>query len=142
VRCDDGRDTRSLPRADVTLVGVSRCSKTPVSMYLAHRGFRVANVPLVPEVEVPAELFQIPAGRVVGLTIEADKLQDIRRERLRTLGLGPDAIYADLARIREELAHAQRVFRRLGCPVVDVSSRAVEETANRIIEIVRGGERP
>jgi regulator of PEP synthase PpsR (kinase-PPPase family) len=138
VKYDDGRDPRGLLRADVVLTGVSRTSKTPVSMYLAHRKYRVANVPLVPEVEPPAELFQVPVQKVVGLTIRAEKLREIRQERLRAIGLGADAPYGDMQRIREELAFAHDVFRRLGCPVIDVSDKAVEETADRVLEIVFG----
>jgi regulator of PEP synthase PpsR (kinase-PPPase family) len=141
VKCDDGRDPRSLPRADIVLIGVSRSSKTPVSMYLAHRRYKVANVPLVPEVEPPEELRQVPVRRIVGLRIQAEKLREIRRERLRAIGLAPDSSYGDLGRIQEELAFAQRTFERIGCPVVDVSNKAVEETANRVLEIVYGRDR-
>src|SRR5579875_1246665 len=138
VKCDDGRDPRGLQRADIVLVGVSRASKTPVSMYLAHRKYKVANVPLVPEIEPPAELWQVPAQRIVGLTIRSEQLREIRRERLRALGLGEGASYAEIRRIEQELAYAEGVFRRLGCAVVDVSNKAVEETANRVLEIVYG----
>ncbi|HEX6989678.1 MAG TPA: pyruvate, water dikinase regulatory protein [Bacillota bacterium] len=139
VRCDDGRDLRSLPKADVVLIGVSRTSKTPVSMYLANRNLKVANVPLVPEIDPPGELFRLSARRVVGLIIQPDKLQEIRRQRLRSLGAAGAGRYADPARIREELAFAQRVFERLGCPVIDVTGRAVEETASEVLRILDEG---
>ncbi|MBX6377107.1 MAG: kinase/pyrophosphorylase [Clostridia bacterium] len=141
VKADDGKDPRSLARADVVLVGVSRTSKTPVSMYLAHRGYRVANVPLVPEIQPPRELFALPPERVVGLTIRPELLRLIRRERLKAIGLQEQALYADAERIQEELRYAQTVFQRLGCAVIDVSNRAVEETANKVIEIMGRGER-
>jgi regulator of PEP synthase PpsR (kinase-PPPase family) len=136
VKYDDGRDSRGLSRADVVLLGVSRTSKTPVSMYLAHRGLRVANVPLVPEVRPPDELFRVPPTRVVGLTIAPTDLNDIRSERLRVLGLATGASYATPDRIREELAFAHAVMAKIGCIVIDVSRRAVEETAGIIIEHV------
>jgi regulator of PEP synthase PpsR (kinase-PPPase family) len=137
VKYDDGRDPRGLERADIVLVGVSRTSKTPLSMYLAHRRLLVANVPLVPEVAPPDELFQLSdKGKIVGLTIRADKLNLIRRERLKSLGLTPDASYASYERILQELEYAESVIRRLRCPIIDVSDKAVEETAAIILEYV------
>ncbi len=109
VKYDDGRDARGLERADIILIGVSRTSKTPLSMYLAHRGFRVANVPLLPEVQPPEELFQLSdPNKVVGLRINAEKLNAIRQERLKSLGLTASANYANHDRILTELS-----FRRL-----------------------------
>ena len=137
VKYDDGRDPRGLLRADVVLIGVSRTSKTPLSMYLANKRLKVANVPLVPEVEPPQELFELPTERCVGLTITPEKLNSIRTERLRALGLTAQANYANLDRIAEELAYSQRIMERLGCPVIDVSNKAIEETANMILEMIR-----
>ncbi|MCL6594432.1 MAG: kinase/pyrophosphorylase [Alicyclobacillus sp.] len=143
VKYDDGRDPRGLERADIVLIGVSRTSKTPLSMYLAHRRLRVANVPLVPEVAPPEELYRLPKGRVIGLTIRPDKLNLIRKERLKSLGLTPEASYASRERIEQELAYAHRVIQELGCPVIDVSDKAVEETAAVVLEYVFGkGRRP
>jgi regulator of PEP synthase PpsR (kinase-PPPase family) len=142
VKYDDGRDPRGLERADIVLIGVSRTSKTPLSMYLAHRRMRVANVPLVPEVEPPEELFQLrDRGKVVGLTIRADKLNAIRRERLRSLGLTPTANYASRERIELELEYAEQIMRRLGCFVIDVSDKAVEETAGLILDYIHKREK-
>ncbi|MBE3590134.1 MAG: kinase/pyrophosphorylase [Firmicutes bacterium] len=140
VKYDDGRDPSGLVDADVVLLGVSRSSKTPVSMYLAHRGYKVANVPLVPEVEPPKELARLPRNRVIGLTVRPDKLREIRQERLKALGLESGASYADLSRITEEIRYANRVFQELGCPVIDVTHKAVEETAREVIEIAFGEE--
>ncbi len=137
VKYDDGRDSRGLFRADVVLVGVSRTSKTPLSMYLAHKKMRVANIPLVPEVQPPSELYELPRARIIGLTIDGDELIQIRQERLRSLGLNSDASYASLKRIRDELHFAESIMQKLGCPVIDVSRRAVEETASIILGIVR-----
>lgn len=137
VKYDDGRDPRGLLRADVVLIGVSRTSKTPLSMYLANKRLKVANVPLVPEVEPPQELFELPPERCIGLTINPEQLNSIRTERLKALGLTAQANYANLDRITEELAYSQKIMQRLGCPVIDVSNKAVEETANIILEIIR-----
>lgn len=137
VKYDDGKDPRGLLVADVVLIGVSRTSKTPLSMYLAHKRYKVANVPLVPEVEPPEELYQIPRDRCIGLTIDPEQLNYIRIERLKALGLTADANYANMVRILEELEYAEKVIRRVGCPCLDVSNKAVEETANTIIDILR-----
>lgn len=139
VKYDDGKDPKGLLAADVVLIGVSRTSKTPVSMYLAHKQVKAANVPLIPEVEPPEELFRLGPGRVVGLTIQPEKLAVIRRERLRNIGLRYDASYGDIERIREELSFAMSIFRRIGCPVIDVTNKAVEETANIVLQLLRKG---
>lgn len=134
VKYDDGRDPRGLLRADIILIGVSRTSKTPLSMYLAHKRLKVANVPLVPEVEPPEELFRISHKKIIGLTIEAHHLNRIRMERLKALGLTADAKYADIERIQHELDFAENVMKRCGCAVINVSTKAVEETANLIFD--------
>jgi [pyruvate, water dikinase]-phosphate phosphotransferase / [pyruvate, water dikinase] kinase len=134
VKYDDGRDPRGLHRADVILVGVSRTSKTPLSMFLAHKQVKVANVPLVPEVAAPDELFEEEVkAKVIGLSIHAEKLNLIRQERLKSLGLGDEAAYASVKRILTELSYAEEMMKRLGCPVIDVSHKAVEETAGIIL---------
>lgn len=137
VKYDDGKDPRGVFRADVVLIGVSRTSKTPVSLYLAHRRLRVANIPLIPEVPLPEELFEVPAGKIVGLTVSPLQLAQIREERVKLIGLKGDANYASLQRILVELDFADQTFKRLGCPVVDATNKAVEETALRVLEIVR-----
>jgi regulator of PEP synthase PpsR (kinase-PPPase family) len=142
VKYDDGKDPRGVLGADVVLIGVSRTSKTPLSMYLAHKRLKVANVPLVPEVEPPEELFEIPVNRCIGLTIDPQQLNNIRQERLKSLGLATGANYASMERIIYELEYADRVIRRLGCPVIDVSNKAVEETANMILDMLKKGGTP
>jgi len=134
VKYDDGMHG-GLDEADVVLVGVSRTSKTPLSIYLGYLGHKAANVPLVHGVQPPRELFEIERAKVVGLTIDAQRLAEIRGRRVRSLG-APNRRYAGLAEIYEELEHAASVQRRLGCPVLDVSDLSVEETAMRIIRIV------
>lgn len=135
VRYDDGKDPRGILLADIVLVGVSRTSKTPLSMYLAHKRIKVANVPLVPEVAPPEELFKVERGKLIGLTINPEQLNVIRKERLKTLGLMSDASYANEERIEQELETANQLMKRLGCPIIDVTNKAVEETASKILEI-------
>jgi len=141
VKYDDGKDPRGILRADVVLIGVSRTSKTPVCMYLAHKRIKAANVPLMPEVNPPEELFMIPKNRIVGLTISPELLYEIRQERLKTIGLASGADYASYDRILKELDYAEEIMKRIGCPVIDVTNRAVEETASKILEIYYKGER-
>ena len=133
VKNDDGKNPWGLAKADVVLVGVSRTSKTPLSMYLAHKRFKVSNVPLVPELMPPEELFKIPSNKIVGLIINPHKLNEIRSERLKAMGLSDDASYANIARISEELDYAKGIMRKLHCLVIDVSNKAIEETSNTII---------
>jgi len=141
VKYDDGKDPRGLDYADVVLVGVSRTSKTPVSMYLAHKRIKAANIPLVPEVAAPEELFDITSKKIFGLTISPQLLNEIRQERLKTLGLTANADYANLERILKELDYAERIMKRIGCPIIDVTNKAVEETASTILELYYKGER-
>ena len=136
VKYDDGRDPRGILRADIVLVGVSRTSKTPLSQYLAHKRYRVANVPLVPEVDPPEELFLVSPEKCFGLKISPEKLNDIRRERLKTLGLNDQAIYANMERIKDELTYFDSIVSRLQCPIIDVTNKAVEETANTLINLI------
>ncbi|MDG5786559.1 kinase/pyrophosphorylase [Evansella sp. AB-P1] len=135
VKYDDGRDPRGVLRADVVLIGVSRTSKTPLSQYLAHKRLKVANIPLVPEVDPPSEIFEIPSNKVIGLTISPEKLNTIRTERLRALGLKEEANYANVNRIQSELDYSNKIMEKIGCKVIDVSHKAVEETANIIYHL-------
>ncbi len=140
VKYDDGKDPRGLLLADVVLIGVSRTSKTPLSMYLAHKRLKVANLPLLPEAEPPEELFWIPPNKVIGLTISPQQLNGIREERLKALGLHIGANYASMERILQELEYAEKVMRKVGCPIFDVSNKAVEEVANKIMQIIKEEE--
>ena len=143
LKFDDGIDMTGLASADIVLVGISRTSKTPLSMYLAMEGFKVMNVPLVPGVPLPPELAPIPQGRIVGLTIQADRLQEIRAYRLKRLGAqGSADSYSDLGRIMDELAYADEVFKtHRRWPVLDVTGRSIEETAGLVLDRVFGKER-
>ncbi|MFC4022767.1 pyruvate, water dikinase regulatory protein [Oceanobacillus longus] len=140
VKYDDGRDPRGIARADIILVGVSRTSKTPLSQYLAHKRIKVANVPIVPEVDPPEELMVVDPSKCIGLRITADKLNGIRKERLKALGLGDQATYANMERIHQELDYFNKVIDRIGCEVIDVSNKAVEETANLIMRMMQKKE--
>jgi len=137
VKYDDGKDPRGLGLADLVLVGVSRTSKTPLSMYLAHKQIKVANVPLVPEVQPPDELFELDRSKVVGLTISPNQLFEIRKERLLALGLRHQSSYASLERILAELDYSEGIMKRIGCPIFDVTNKAVEETAGKLLELIR-----
>lgn len=134
VKYDDGIGS-GLEEADIVLVGVSRTSKTPVSMYLGYLGYKTANVPIVKGIAPPAELFRVEPTKIVGLTIDATRLAEIRRERVRLMRATKRA-YAELVEIYEELEEATAIQRRLSCPVIDVTELSVEETAVRIIRLV------
>jgi regulator of PEP synthase PpsR (kinase-PPPase family) len=134
VKFDDGIG-EGLRQADVVLVGVSRTSKTPLSMYLGYLGIKTANVPIVRGIDPPEELFKIDRTKVVGLTIDASRLAEIRQTRARHMRMSKRA-YAELVEIYEELEQAAAVHRRLGCPVLDISQLSIEETAHRILRLV------
>jgi regulator of PEP synthase PpsR (kinase-PPPase family) len=134
VKADDGLG-RALPHADIVLVGVSRTSKTPLSMYLGYLGWKVANVPIVKGIEPPSELFEVEPAKIVGLTIDAQRLAEIRAERIQLMG--GNRRYASLTEIYDELEYAAEIHRRLGCPVIDVSELSIEEIAQRILRTVQ-----
>lgn len=137
VKYDDGKDPRGILKSDIVLLGISRTSKTPLSMYLANKNIKVANVPLVPEIPIPKEVFEINPKKIIGLTNTPEKLNIIRQERLKALGLSSNASYANLDRILQELDYSEKVMKRVGCPVIDVSNKAIEETAGIIMDIMK-----
>lgn len=139
VKFDDGKEPRGLLQADIVITGVSRASKTPLCMYLAHKGIKAANVPLIKDIPPPPELFQVPPHKVIGLMIKPSLLFEIRKERLRTMGLQQTTSYADMERIVEELDYGQGIMRKIGCPIIDVTNKATEETAIKVMEIYRKG---
>ncbi|MDY0234619.1 MAG: pyruvate, water dikinase regulatory protein [Gudongella sp.] len=134
VKYDDGKDPRGIEKADICLIGISRTSKTPLSMYLAHKNFKVVNVPLVPEISVPDELYKKDRRRIIGLVADPKKLIEIRTERLKALGLKNSANYASVERIQKELEYSMEIMMNVNCEIIDVSSKAIEETASIIIE--------
>ncbi|NIJ07409.1 hypothetical protein FHS31_001005 [Sphingomonas vulcanisoli] len=136
---DDGIAPEDWEEADIVLAGVSRCSKTPTSIYLANRGYKVANIPLVVESPPPDILYHLEKPLVVGLTTSPDRLIQIRRNRLLSLNQAPDTAYVDQEAVARELAFARRMFADQGWPVIDVTRRSIEETAAAIINLI--GER-
>ncbi len=132
---DDGVGAEDWEEADIVLAGVSRSSKTPTSIYLANRGYRVANIPLVMESPPPESLFTLEKPLVVGLTTSPDRLVQIRRNRLLSLNQAPETAYVDQERVAAELAYARRMFADRGWPVIDVTRRSIEETAAAIINL-------
>jgi regulator of PEP synthase PpsR (kinase-PPPase family) len=136
---DDGQGGQDLTQADVILVGVSRTSKTPTCIYLAHRGVRAANVPLVPGRDPPDELFTLKNTLIVGLMTSPERLIQIRRNRLLSLKENRESDYIDTDAVRQEIIAARRLFERQGWPIIDVTRRSVEETAAAIINLLSGG---
>jgi regulator of PEP synthase PpsR (kinase-PPPase family) len=136
VRHDDGTNLHTLYEADIVLTGVSRTSKTPLCMYLAQRGYKTGNVPLVPGIDPPRELLDIEPSRVFGLTLDPATLVTIRRARLRSLPSLNRLAYADPETVATELRWALRFFRAQGWRSVDISGKAVEENASRILELL------
>ena len=134
VKYDDGM-VGGLTEADIVLVGVSRTSKTPLSIYLGYLGYRAANVPLVKGIDPPDELFEIAPAKIIGLKIDAKRLAEIRKNRSRRMG-GSNHKYSKLLEVYDELEQAEAVQRRLGCPVIDTTELSIEETAARVIRLV------
>ena len=132
---DDGIMPENWEEADIVLAGVSRTSKTPTSIYLANRGYKVANIPLVPESPPPQKLFELKHPLVVGLTTNPDRLIQIRRNRLLSLNQAPETDYVDSEAVNAELAFARRIFADNGWPVIDVTRRSIEETALAIVKL-------
>jgi regulator of PEP synthase PpsR (kinase-PPPase family) len=138
VKSDDGKEPRNFKKADIVLVGVSRTSKTPLSTILAQRGLKVANLPLVLGVNPPPELMEAPQDRIVGLTIGIEQLCAIRQARLRQLGMPSETNYAMREHVRQELEFANVLFQtHPEWPVIDVTGRAIEETAVIILEAMK-----
>lgn len=134
VKYDDGKDTRGIKEADILLLGVSRTSKTPVTMLLATKDYKVYNLPLVPEIRLPEEVFEIDPKRIIGLTIDPEKLSRIREDRSKGLGIKSKSDYFDKERINRELEYAKEVFEDLDCKVIDVTLNTIEQTATDVLE--------
>ena len=139
VKYDDGVGG-GLEEADIVLVGVSRTSKTPLSMYLGYLGYRTANVPVVKGIDPPPGLFRVDPKKVVGLTIDAERLAEIRTDRAKRLG-GNNRKYKELTEIYDELEAASKLHKQLGCPVIEISELSIEETAARVIQVIEQRQR-
>ena len=136
VKYVDGKDINGLKVEDVVILGVSRTSKTPLSLYLANRNIKVMNVPIIQDLILPEQLYEVKR-KVIGLTNSVEQLNKLREERLKTLGVSGNSDYTDEIQIFEELEYALEIMEKLGCPIIDVQNKAVEETAELIIGIMR-----
>lgn len=139
---DDGQSTETLDRADVVLVGVSRTSKTPTCIYLANRGIKAANVPIVLGVSLPPQLYTVKRPLVIGLLASPERLIQIRKNRLLSLNEEDETEYVDLDAVRAEVAFARRLFGEKGWPVIDVTRRSIEETAAAVIALHSRARQP
>lgn len=138
IQYDDSKDYRGIKNADIVLLGLSRTSKTPLCMYLANKGIKAINIPLVPEVGIPDELFEIDRRKIFGLTIDPMQLIEIRKHRLDKFHRISSSIeYASDSRILEEFEFAERIMKKLGCKVIDVTKRAIEDTALIILKSIK-----
>lgn len=133
LKYDDGKNPKGFLKSDLVLLGISRTSKTPLSMYLANKSYKVSNLPLIPEVNLPQEIYQVPAGKIVGLTASPNYIMKIRAERVKLMGVNSATSYNDIERIRAELSYAEELYARLGALVVSVENKSIEEVA-QIIE--------
>ena len=126
-------NNKAVSKADIVILGISRTSKTPLSMFLANQNYKVANLPLVPEAHIPDLLWQVDPKKIVGLTNDRKILNSIRRERMIAYGLNPETAYSRIDRIDEELAFAKELYEKLGCLVINVATKSIEETAAIIV---------
>lgn len=133
---DDGKDPKGFEEADIVLLGVSRTGKTPLSMYLAMLGYKAANLPLIPENELPEILFKLDPNKIVGLTNRVEVINQHRDARMREYGITSPTKYASFDRIQEEFDFAQEVYKRIGCQTLDVSQRSIEESAAIILKML------
>ena len=136
VKYDDGKDINGLKEADIVILGVSRTSKTPLSLYLANRNIKVMNVPIVQDLILPEQIYEVKR-KIIGLTNSVEQLNKLREERLKTLGVDGNTDYTDEIQIFEELEYALEIMGKIGCPIIDVQNKAIEETAELIIGIMR-----
>ncbi len=134
---DDGQSSWDLYDADIVVVGVSRTSKSPTSVYLSCRGYKTANIPFVSIATIPETLYDLKKPLIVGLTINPEKLVQIRQTRLHSLGQNADSNYIDIEAVESEIAESRKLFSKLNCPIIDVTKRSVEETAAKIIQLLQ-----
>ena len=137
LKYDDGANTQNLKKADIVLIGVSRTSKTPLSIFLSYKGYKVANIPFVKDIQLPSEVFQVDQKKIIALTIDEETLLRIRKNRLQKIGVHTRGEYADKLYVYDELAQARACFEKYRWPVINVTDRALEETAGDILRIIR-----
>lgn len=137
MKYDDGKDPKGIGEAEIVLLGISRTGKTPLSMYLASSGYKVCNLPLIPENELPDILFEISKSKIIGLTNNVSVVNKHREIRMLEYGMPEGSRYASSERVSQELAYADEVYRKLGCPVINVADRSIEESAHIISEIMK-----
>ncbi len=134
---DDGQSSWDLYDADIVIIGVSRTSKSPTSVYLSCRGYKTANIPFVAIDTIPTTIYDLKKPLIVGLTINPEKLVQIRQTRLSSLGQETNTDYIDIESIKNEINESRKLFARLNCPIIDVTKRSVEETAAKIIQLLQ-----
>lgn len=134
VAYDDGKDPTGLLKADLVILGVSRTSKTPLSLFLANRGIKVANLPLSPTSQLPDELWKVNPAKIIGLTNSPKVLRRIRQQRMISYGLPAESAYSDTDKIKAELKYADDIYKKIGCLVINVANKSIEETATLILE--------
>ena len=134
VKYDDCKDKFGISKADIILIGVSRTSKTPLSLNLAFKNYKVCNIPILPEVEIPSELYKVDNKKIIGLIIDSDKLNNIREDRMAKIGL--QLGYSDDFRIEKELEYAKKIMNKIGCKIINVTDKTIDETSNEIISYI------
>lgn len=132
VKFDDGKNPKGFLDSDIVLLGISRTSKTPLSMYLANRSYKVSNLPLIPEVQMAPEILKVPSDKIFGLIASPQYIMRVRSERIKLMGLGSISAYNDLDRIKKELSYAEELYEKLGAHVINIEDRSIEETAQQI----------
>lgn len=141
IKYDDGKDFNALRFCDIAIIGISRTSKTPLSMYLASKGYRVLNIPILLESDIPSELFEIDYKKIIGLTIDKKVLSRYRKQRLKLLQLSEDSLYSDEEKIAEEIEYAEEIMKDIGCLIIDTTDKALEEIAEIILSYLANNER-
>ncbi|MDR1473934.1 MAG: kinase/pyrophosphorylase [Lactobacillales bacterium] len=134
VKYDDGKDPSGFLRADIIILGVSRTSKTPLSLFLANKNIKVANLPIMPQAKIPDELWKVDPKKIIGLTNSAKTISNIRMERMRSYGLEEDTEYSNINNIKKELKYADNLYEKLGCQIINTTKLSIEETATMILD--------
>ncbi|UUX34998.1 pyruvate, water dikinase regulatory protein [Fundicoccus culcitae] len=136
VKYDDGKNPKGFLKSDIVLLGISRTSKTPLSMYLANKSYKVSNLPLIPEVNLAQEIWQVPSNKLFGLTASPHYIMKIRTERVKMMGMASITTYSSLDRIKAELTYSEELFSRLNATVINVENKSIEEVAQSIEQLL------